>query len=79
MVHGFMSKAGGGELPLWIGETADANMHGLLGKTDRFLGTFLWMDKLGLAAENGVTLLARQVWSMRECFSRLYNLTIGNA
>ena len=61
MANKVKDDAGGENLPLWIGETADANNHGILGKTDRFLGSFLWMDKLGLAAENGVTLLARQV------------------
>ena len=61
MVQDVIAQAGGEGLPLWMDETADANLHGLLGKTDRFLGSFLWMDKLGVAAENGVTLLARQV------------------
>ena len=55
------NKEGGEDLPLWLGETADANLRGMHGKTDIFLSTFLWLDKLGVAAESGVTLVARQV------------------
>ena len=61
MVKKVMVDAGGDGLPLWIGESADANIGGGEGRTDRFVSGFLWLDKLGLAARNGVQLVARQV------------------
>ena len=61
MVRKVMNDHGGNELPLWIGESADANHGGYEGRTDRFVSSFLWLDKLGQAARKGVKLVARQV------------------
>lgn len=47
-------------LPLWLGESADASFQGTENVSDRFVGTFLWMDKLGLSASMGIRVVMRQ-------------------
>ncbi|KAF2361152.1 Glycoside hydrolase family 79 [Trinorchestia longiramus] len=46
--------------PIWLTETGSAYGGGAPGLSNRFAGTFLWMDKLGVAARGGVHVVARQ-------------------
>ncbi|XP_018027934.1 uncharacterized protein LOC108683161 [Hyalella azteca] len=46
--------------PLWITETGSAYGGGAPGLSNRFVGAFLWLDKLGVAARDGVDVVARQ-------------------
>lgn len=46
--------------PLWITETASAYGGGAPGYSDRYVGVFIWVDKLGLTAKKGIELVMRQ-------------------
>ncbi|XP_048250585.1 heparanase-like isoform X1 [Haliotis rufescens] len=46
--------------PLLLGETGSFYNGGVLNMTDTFLGGFLWMDKLGMAAQSGIQNVFRQ-------------------
>ncbi|XP_071441792.1 heparanase-like isoform X3 [Hetaerina americana] len=46
--------------PIWITETSDAFGGGAPNLTNRFVGGFLWLDKLGSTALNGFKVIARQ-------------------
>lgn len=46
--------------PTWLGETSSAWHGGAPDLSDRFIGSFIWMDKLGLSSKMGVDLLVRQ-------------------
>ncbi|PSN41977.1 hypothetical protein C0J52_10518 [Blattella germanica] len=47
----------GTSLPMWITETASAYGGGARELSDRFVAGFMWMDKLGLAARMGVSVV----------------------
>ncbi|XP_066146821.1 heparanase-like [Euwallacea fornicatus] len=46
--------------PIWLGETATAWHGGAPDMSDRFLGSFLWIDKLGLSAKMAIDVVVRQ-------------------
>ncbi|KAK9503885.1 hypothetical protein O3M35_010351 [Rhynocoris fuscipes] len=55
--------------PVWITETGSAYGGGAESISDRFVGSFLWIDKLGVAAREGVSLVVRQ-----SLYSGIYSL-----
>ena len=57
---GSIRAAAGFDVPVWIGETSDSYSYGTPNITNRYVSGFLWLDKLGVSARNGVKLVARQ-------------------
>uniref|UniRef100_A0A914V5K7 Heparanase n=1 Tax=Plectus sambesii TaxID=2011161 RepID=A0A914V5K7_9BILA len=46
--------------PIWMGETASAFGGGAPGLSDTYVAGFMWLDKLGMGAVNGIDLIVRQ-------------------
>lgn len=46
--------------PVWITETATAFGGGAPGLSNRFVGTFMWLDKLGMSAAHNISVVMRQ-------------------
>ncbi|XP_048250661.1 heparanase-like [Haliotis rufescens] len=49
--------------PLWLGETGSFFDHGVMNMTNTYVDGFLWLDKLGLSAQSGITKVIRQDFS----------------
>lgn len=46
--------------PLWLGETSSAYGGGAHGLSDKYVGSFLWLDKLGQCALHNYQVIIRQ-------------------
>lgn len=57
---------------LIIGETASAYGGGAPEYSNKFISTFIWLDKLGLSARNGIDLIVRQSF-FKGYYALLYN------
>jgi len=51
------------DLPIWLGESGHAQCGGQPDSSDRFEGTFWWMDQLGAMAQRGHQVAVRQTLS----------------
>lgn len=56
--------------PIWLTETGSASGGGAPGLSNSFVGGFLWLDKLGVAAAGGVDVVARQTL-YQSCYALL--------
>lgn len=59
-VHAVVRSTHNPNTPIWLGETSDAWHEGTVNVSDRFVSSFLWMDKLGMSALMGVGVVMRQ-------------------
>jgi heparanase 1 len=50
-------------MPIWLGETGHAQCGGQPDASDRFEGTFWWLDQLGALARRGHQIMVRQTLS----------------
>lgn len=50
-------------VPIWLGETGNAQCGGAPGVSDRFAGSFWWLDQLGTLARRGHAVVVRQTLS----------------
>jgi heparanase 1 len=57
---GYRDRHASPSLPIWLGETGNAQFGGQEGVSDRFAGTLWWLDELGLMAREGVQRVFRQ-------------------
>ncbi|KAB0798971.1 hypothetical protein PPYR_06851 [Photinus pyralis] len=55
-----LKEAGAKKKSMWLGETSSAFGGGAPGLSNTFVATFIWLDKLGLAARQGIDLVIRQ-------------------
>ena len=57
---GYRDRHSGSDVPIWLGETGNAQFGGQAGVSDRFAGTLWWIDELGLMARHGADRVFRQ-------------------
>jgi len=62
MIKGTIANAGYSALPVWLTETSSAWGGGSPGLTDTYADGFLWLDKLGVSARDGVAVVMRQTF-----------------
>lgn len=55
-----VSKGSASHKPLWLSETGSAHGGGAKNLSDRYVGSFLWLDKLGVSAVKGLDVVVRQ-------------------
>lgn len=55
-----ISKGSASHKPLWLSETGSAHGGGAKNLSDRFISSFLWLDKLGVSAVRGLDVVVRQ-------------------
>ncbi len=53
-------RLSGQDIPMWISETSSAYSSGAPRLSDRYLAGFMWLDKLGHSAKEGIQLIIRQ-------------------
>jgi len=64
------------DLPLWLGESGASYGRDETGITEKYGGGFIWLDKLGLAAKSGVSVVVRQsLYGPKPLLDKEMNLT----
>ncbi|XP_053407885.1 heparanase-like isoform X2 [Mercenaria mercenaria] len=57
-----LTRAAGSRAKVWLGETSSAWRGGAPGLSDRYVAGFMWLDKLGMSARDGIDALIRQTF-----------------
>ncbi|XP_060590905.1 heparanase-like [Ruditapes philippinarum] len=57
-----LTRAAGSTANVWLGETSSAWRGGAKGLSDRYVAAFMWLDKLGMSARDGINALIRQTF-----------------